>query len=73
MTNMTPPPPTVTKGYKAYAAFFLTFLGALLASVQGRPEVDTLKVIDWLIIFGSAIVTAGSVYGITNPPTGRRH
>lgn len=57
-----------TKPYKAIAAFVLTFIGALVASIQGRPDVDSLKVIDWLIIVGSALVTAGTVYGVTNPP-----
>lgn len=60
---------TPTKPYKAIAAFVLTFIGALLATVQGRTDLDTMKPLDWLIVVGSALVTAGTVYGVTNPPT----
>lgn len=60
-----------TKPYKAVAAFVLTFIGALIASIQGRPDIDSLKLIDWLIIVGSALVTSGAVYGVTNPPVSR--
>ena len=57
-----------TKPYKAVAAFVLTFIGALLATVRGRTDLDTMKPLDWLIVVGSALVTAGTVYGVTNPP-----
>lgn len=57
-----------TKPYKAAAAFALTFIGALIATIQGRTDLDTMNVVDWLIVIGSALVTAGTVYGITNPP-----
>lgn len=60
-----------TKPYKAIAAFLLTFLATLLASIEGRPEIDGLKLLDWAIIVGSALVTSGTVYGITNPPVNR--
>jgi hypothetical protein len=59
-----------TKPYKAIAGFVLTFLAALLATVQGRTDLDTMKVIDWCIVVGGALVVAGGVYGITNPPAG---
>lgn len=57
-----------TQPYKALAAFVLTFLGALIASVQGRPTLDGMGAVDWLIVVGSALVTAGATYQITNPP-----
>ena len=57
-----------TKPYKAVVTFVLTFLGALIASVQGRTDLDTLKPVDWMIIVGSAVVTAGAVYIVPNPP-----
>ena len=57
-----------TQPYKAVAAFFLTFLGTLLASVQGRKEFSDLTTLEWLIVLGTALVTTGAVYGITNPP-----
>lgn len=57
-----------TKPYKAVVAFVLTFLGTLLASVQGRKEFSDLTTLEWLIVIGTALVTTGAVYGITNPP-----
>lgn len=57
-----------TQPYKAVAAFVLTFLGTLLASIQGRKEFADLTALEWLIVVGTALVTTGAVYGITNPP-----
>lgn len=60
-----------TKPTKAAAAFVLTFLGTLLASIQGRREFSDLTALEWLIVIGTAIVTTGAVYGITNRPVDR--
>lgn len=57
-----------TKPYKAIAGFVLTFLAALIASIQGRPTLEGMGPVDWLIVVGGALVVAGGVYGITNPP-----
>jgi uncharacterized membrane protein len=57
-----------TQPYKAVAAFVLTFLGTLLASIQGHKEFGDLTALEWLIVVGSALVTTGAVYGITNTP-----
>ena len=59
---------TPTQPYKAVAAFVLTFIGALIASIQGRPTLDGMGPVDWLIVVGSALVTAGATYQIANPP-----
>lgn len=67
MTGVTPAPPTPTKPFKAVAAFVLTFLGTLIASVQGKKEFTELTLLEWLIIVGSALVTSGTVWGVTNP------
>lgn len=63
----TPPPPVTTKPYKAVVAFILAFVGSLLATVQGRTDLDTMKLIDWVIVIATALVTAGGVYQVTNP------
>jgi uncharacterized membrane protein YcaP (DUF421 family) len=63
----TPAPPTPTQPYKAVAAFVLTFLGTLFASIQGKKEFSELTLLEWLIILGTALVTTGAVYGVTNP------
>lgn len=57
-----------TKPYKAIAAFVLTFLGTLIASIQGRKEFSELTTLEWLIVICSALVTTAVVYGVTNPP-----
>lgn len=54
---------------KAVAAFVLTFLGTLLASIQGHKNFGDLTPLEWLIVIGTALVTTGVVYGLTNKPT----
>jgi uncharacterized membrane protein len=61
----------MTKPYKAAVAFVLTFLGTLLASIQGHKEFTELTALEWLIVVGTALVTTGAVYGVTNPPANR--
>lgn len=58
-----------TKPYKSVAAFVLTFLASLLALVQDKTEFSDLTTLQWLVAVVSALVTAGVVYGVTNPPT----
>jgi uncharacterized membrane protein YidH (DUF202 family) len=62
----------MNKPYKAVAAAVLTFLGTLLASIQGRKEFDELTVLEWLIVFGSAAVATLGVYVVDNNPTAYR-
>lgn len=57
-----------TKPYKAIVSFVLAFLTALYATIQGRTDLNTMKVTDWLIVIIGAVVTAGGTYIITNPP-----
>ena len=59
-----------TKPYKAAIAFVLAFLTALYATVQGRTDLDSMRVADWFIVILGALVTAGAVYSIRNPQTG---
>lgn len=58
-----------TKPYKAVVAFVLAFLTALYATLQGRTDIDTMKAMDWAIVVLGAVVTAGAVYAVSNPPT----
>ncbi|MCW2496383.1 hypothetical protein [Jatrophihabitans sp.] len=53
---------------KAIVAFVLTFCATLLASIQGRADLDTLSTTGWLVIVLSAVVTAGGVYVTSNKP-----
>lgn len=58
-----------TKPYKAVAAFVLAFLTALFAALQGREDLDTLGGMAWFVIILGAVVTAGGVWAVSNPPT----
>lgn len=65
--NVTPPPPTPTQPYKALIAFVFAFVGALTATLSGRTDLVETTWLDWVIIVGTAVVTAGGVYQVTNP------
>ena len=55
---------------KALIAFALAFLTSLLAQVQDKTSFGDLTSLQWIIAVLSAVVTAGAVYGVTNPPKG---
>ena len=57
---------------KAVLAAVAAALASFIATVQGRPELDTMRAIDWIIVVLSAVVAGISVYAIPNQPTGRR-
>lgn len=57
-----------TEPYKAVAAFFITFVGGVLVSVQDKTEFGDLTALQWLVVVGFALVNTAAVYGITNPP-----
>lgn len=61
-------PADPAKPYKAIVAFVLSFATALFATIQGRTDLDTMTVADWMIVLLGALVTAGGTYAITNPP-----
>lgn len=63
-----PTPVTPTQPYKAVVAFIIAFVGALVATLQGRTDFTNMGAIDWLIVIASAVVTAGGVWATTNPP-----
>lgn len=58
-----------TKPYKAVAGFILTFLGLVVQALVGQGDAG-ITVREWAVIVIGSLVTAGAVYGITNPPTG---
>lgn len=61
-----------TQPNKALAAAVFAFFTALFATVQGRTDLGTMGAADWLIVVGSALVTAAGVYFVPNPPKGER-
>lgn len=65
--SVTPAPPTPTKPYKAIAAFVLTFLALLLQSLEPGAEHHPVSTTEWIVTILGALVSAGVVYGVTNP------
>lgn len=69
MSANSPAPGTPQTANKAINGGILAFIGAFIfalwASIQGRPEIDTLKATDWLIIILGAVVTALGAAGAT--------
>ena len=51
---------------KAIIAAVLAGLASLLATLQGRPELDTMRAIDWVIVVLAAVVTGLTVYTVPN-------
>lgn len=47
---------------KAYAAFVLSFLTAMLAQIADKTSFGDLTPMQWLICVCSAVVVAGTVY-----------
>lgn len=53
---------------KAIVAFFLAFLGSLVAQVQDKTEFSDLTTLQWLVVLMTATITAGAVYVVPNRP-----
>lgn len=75
MTDTTPAPANVEdnpgKPYKAYAGAFVTLLGLLWASLEGRDTLNNMSTMEWLSIIVPVILTFAAVYGISNPKVTR--
>jgi len=56
---------------KAVLAAILAGLSSFVATVSGRTDVDTMSVVDWLIIIVAAVVAGLTVYVVPNKPTVR--
>ena len=57
---------------KAVLAAVAAALASFIATVQGRPELETLRAIDWIIVVLSAVVAGITVYAVPNQPAPRR-
>jgi hypothetical protein len=55
---------------KAWIAALIAALASVVATVQGRTDLDTMKPVDWLIVVLSAVVAGGTVYLVPNKPSG---
>lgn len=64
---MTTPANVATKPYKAILGFILTFLGLIVQALTAGRDSSAISGQEWLVIIIGSLVTAGGVYGITNP------
>ena len=55
------------KPYKAYLGAFVTFLGLLWASLEGKDNLGNMTVMEWAAVIIPVILTFAAVYGIENP------
>lgn len=71
MSDNTPNTATVEadprKPYKAVAAFLVTLLGTLWASLEGRDDWGNMTGQEWLTIIIPTLLATAAVYGIRNP------
>lgn len=57
---------------KAWVAAVAAGLTSMLATLQGRTDLDTMRLVDWLIVVLSAVVAGMTVYVVPNRPKGAR-
>jgi hypothetical protein len=56
--------------HKAWVAALVAGLTSLIATVQGRTDIDTMSAVDWIIVIISAVVAGLTVYVVPNQPRG---
>ena len=56
-----------TQPYKAILGFVVAFAGTLVASLQGRTDLDTMGWQQWLVVVLSSLATAYVVWQTPNP------
>lgn len=54
---------------KAILAAVTAGLASLVATLQGRPDLDSMRAVDWIIVILSAVVAGLTVYAVPNKPT----
>lgn len=58
---------------KAIVAAVAAALTSMLATLQGRTDLDTMRWVDWFIVLLAAAVAGLTVYAVPNrPKAGRR-
>ena len=66
MTSPSPAPGTAQSATKAWVAAVVAGLTSLVATIQGRTDLETMGALDWLIVVVSAIVAGLTVWTIPN-------
>ena len=54
---------------KAIISAVTAALATLVATLQGRTDLDTMKPIDWIIVVLSALVAGAATYVVPNRPS----
>lgn len=57
---------------KAGVAAIVAALTSFVATVQGRTDVDSMRLVDWLIVAAAAVIAGLSVYAVPNTPSSNR-
>lgn len=52
--------------HKAWVAVLAGFLGSLAATLQGRTDLDTMRVVDWIVVLITAMAAGVAVYTVPN-------
>jgi len=60
--------PAATPVTKSVIVAVLAGLTAFLATVHGRTDLDTMKVLDWVIVLVASLVAGLTVYAIPEKP-----
>jgi len=63
-------PTNSTQPYKSIVGFVVAFATALVTTIQGRTDLNTMGVQQWIVVVLSALVVAGTVYVTPNSPKG---
>lgn len=57
---------------KAWVAAVAAGLTSMLATLQGRTDLDSMRWVDWFIVILAAVVAGVTVYAVPNRPKGTR-
>lgn len=61
--------PTMT-AHKAWVGAAVAALSTFLVTLEARGDVDDLRLVDWLVVVVSALVSGLTVYAVPNQPKG---
>lgn len=61
-----------TTAHKAWVAAAAAFLTSLVATLQGRTDLETMGAVDWLIVLLAAVLAGLTVYAVPNQVKGSR-
>jgi hypothetical protein len=66
--SVSPAPGTPQTPTKAIIAAVIAAVGTFVATVQGRTDLQTMTLVDWLIVVLSSVIAGATVFQIPNQP-----